>query len=192
MLLSTAREEQGGGGAIGEALEQLSEQIASLRALITDLRPAVLDDFGVVGALETLAQRMSRQGVEVDLDLELAWETGRTPVRHTPELEIAIYRIVQESLNNAVRHGAATKAVVEVLEDDAVVRLVVRDNGAGFDPSARTAGFGVLGMRERAQLLDGDLHVESAPGEGTTVTATLPAVRLPLQDEHPDARTGTG
>jgi signal transduction histidine kinase len=193
MLLSAAREEhaEAADNAITEALGQLSQEISNLRALVTDLRPAALDDFGVAGALEALAERVGRQAIEIDLEVDLAWEQGRSLVRHTPELEITIYRIVQESLNNAVRHGAATRALIEVHEDDTSVRVVVRDNGSGFDPGTRTDGFGLLGMRERAHLLDGWLEIESAVGQGTTVSATLPAVRRPARDDDvPDVQAG--
>jgi len=116
-------------------------------------------------------------GLDVDLHADLAYEHERAPTRLTAELEAAVYRIVQEALTNATKHGGATRASVEILEDDRCVRIVVRDDGAGFEPGARTDGFGLLGMRERVELLDGTLDVESAPGEGTTVAAVLPVHR---------------
>ncbi|HXY81022.1 MAG TPA: GAF domain-containing sensor histidine kinase [Gaiellaceae bacterium] len=154
--------------AVSDAVERLEQEIGNLRALITDLRPAALDEFGAKGALETLALRVERNGIEVGLDIEL---TGR----HTPELEAAIYRIVQEALTNTVKHGGATRARVEIREDGSNVHVVVSDDGAGFDPAVATAGFGLLGMRERVELLGGSLEIESAPGGGTTVTVRLPA-----------------
>jgi signal transduction histidine kinase len=163
--------------AIGDALDTLAHEITNLRELITDLRPAALDDFGVAVALETLIERVRRGGLEVDLSTDLAWEAGRAASRHTPELEAALYRLVQEALTNAVKHGQARRAVVEISEDDRLVHLTVRDDGAGFDPSAQAGGFGLLGMRERVQLLRGTLRVESEIGAGTTVEATLPALR---------------
>jgi signal transduction histidine kinase len=81
---------------------------------------------------------------------------------------------VQEALNNAASHGDARRAYVEVVEDRSTVRVTVRDDGRGFDPSAQTAGFGLLGMRERIELLHGTLEVESSRGEGTTISATFP------------------
>jgi signal transduction histidine kinase len=91
------------------------------------------------------------------------------------EVETTMYRIVQEALNNATKHGAARRAHVEVVEDDATVRVTVRDDGRGFDPLAHTDGFGLLGMRERVELLNGRLRVTSSPGHGTTINATLSA-----------------
>ena len=86
-----------------------------------------------------------------------------------------MYRIVQEALNNAAKHGGARRAHVEVVEDDSTVRVTVRDDGRGFDPIAQTDGFGLLGMRERVELLQGTLEVISSPGQGTTINAAFPA-----------------
>jgi signal transduction histidine kinase len=160
--------------AVGQAVDQLEEAIANLRALITDLRPAALDELGVHAALEGLAERSLRHGLDVDVSIDLAYGEGRQAGRHAPELEIAIYRIVQEALTNATKHGAARRAVVEISEQDATVQLSVRDDGAGFDPAADTDGFGLLGMRERVELLNGRLSLDSAPGHGTTITVSIP------------------
>jgi signal transduction histidine kinase len=165
--------------AVEEAVEYLQAGIADLRALITDLRPAALDELGVEAALQALAERAEHRGIEVDASIDLAYEQGRAAVRHTPELEVALYRIVQEALNNAAKHGRAARAVLEIHEDATSVHLTVRDDGDGFDPAtAQASGFGLLGMRERVHLLDGTLQIESSPGDGTTVRATLPAQRL--------------
>jgi signal transduction histidine kinase len=115
--------------------------------------------------------------IEVDVSIDLAHERGRASTRHTPELETAIYRIVQEALTNATKHGGARRAVVEIVEDDETVHLEIRDDGAGFDPAAETDGFGLLGMRERVELLDGALLLDSTPGRGTTVRASFPVQR---------------
>jgi len=163
--------------AVTQAVEQLEDAIANLRALITDLRPAALGELGVKAAIEALAERSSRQGIEVDVSVELAYEQGAGAERLSPELETALYRIVQEALTNAVRHGQAKRAVVEVGEDGATIRLSVRDDGRGFDPEAATEGFGLLGMRERVALLAGQLSVKSSPDGGTAIAATLPVQR---------------
>jgi signal transduction histidine kinase len=163
--------------AVGDAIARLQQEIGTLRSLITDLRPAALDEFGTLGAVEALVERVARTGLEVDLIADLAYEQGRRPTRHTAELEAAVYRTVQEALTNAGKHGHAQRAVVEILEDDSTVHVTVRDDGAGFDPAERTDGFGLLGMRERVQLLDGTLEIESTPGDGTTVSATFPVRR---------------
>lgn len=167
------------GEAVKAAIEQLDEGIANLRALITDLRPAALDELGVQAAIEALVERSGRHGIEIDLSVELAYEQGRQSARHTPELETALYRIVQEALTNATKHGRARRAVVEIHEDDSAVRFSVRDDGAGFTPATVGAGFGLLGMRERVDLLDGELTVDSRPGAGTTISARIPTRRRP-------------
>jgi|SRR5271166_227313 len=163
--------------AVGHAVEHLEEAIANLRALITDLRPAALDELGVAAALEGLAERTSRHGVEVDVSVELDYEQGREASPHVAELDTAVYRIVQEALTNAFKHGHAKRAVVEVGQDAAGVHLSVRDDGDGFDPHADTEGLGLLGMSERVQLLGGQLSIDSAPGRGATVRASIPAQR---------------
>jgi len=193
ILLSSARR-SGPSEALDRALDdavgRLEEEITTLRGLITDLRPAALDEFGTLGAIEALVERVRRSGLDIDLHADLAYENGRAPTRHTAELEAAIYRIVQEALTNATKHGGAKRAVVEIDEDDRSVRVVVRDDGSGFEPGSRTDGFGLLGMRERVELLDGRLDVESAPGEGTTVTAVLPVQRRGDAALHAVRRVG--
>ncbi len=169
------------GQAVAEAVDHLEEAIANLRALITDLRPAALDELGVQAALEGLAERIGRYGIEVDVSVDLAYEQGRESARHVPEVETAVYRIVQEALSNAFKHGNAKRAVVEVSEDATSVHLSIRDDGRGFDPEEDTTGFGLLGMRERVELLDGQLLIDSAPGRGATVRASVPARRRSLE-----------
>jgi signal transduction histidine kinase len=164
--------------AVASAIDHLEEGITNLRALITDLRPASLDELGAAAAIQALCERARRQGMDVDVSIELAYEQGREEERHIPEIETAMYRIVQEALSNAAKHGNAKRAVVEVHEDETNVRVSVRDDGCGFDPSAHTEGFGLLGMNERVQLLDGTLDVDSSPGRGTTIAASFPTKRL--------------
>lgn len=163
--------------AIGHALDQLASDITNLRSLITDLRPAALDQLGVEAAVMALVDRVTRTGLEVDVSVDLAYEQGRASTRNISELETAVYRIVQEALTNATKHGLAKRAVVEVHEDGDSIRVVVRDDGQGFDLSERSSGFGLPGMRERAALLGGELSIKSVPGEGTTVSAVFPVRR---------------
>jgi signal transduction histidine kinase len=163
--------------AVRQAIEQLEEGISNLRALITDLRPASLDELGTQVAIEALVERSMRHGIAIDLSVELAYEQGAQRVRHIPELEIALYRIVQEALTNAVKHGQAKRAVVELHEDATTVYLNVRDDGRGFDPGGDHDGFGLLGMHERVDLLGGELQIDSAPGSGTVVQARIPVQR---------------
>lgn len=181
--------------AVTQAIDDLDAGIWNLRALVTDLRPAALDDLGLAAAIEALCERASRRGLEIDHSIELAYEQGREPTRHTAELETALYRIIQEALTNASKHGHATRAVIEILETPTTVQLTVRDDGAGFDPATSTDGFGLLGMRERVELRHGTLQVQSSPGSGTTVTASFPAQRRSADAQHanqpPLRQTGT-
>ena len=165
--------------AVTSAIDHLEEGITNLRALITDLRPASLDELGAAAAIQALCERAERQGIDVDVSIDLAYEQGREHERHIPEVETAMYRIVQEALTNAAKHGNAKRAVVEVHEDETDIRMSVRDDGCGFNPSEHTDGFGLMGMHERVHLLDGTLEVDSAPGEGTKVTASFPVKRVP-------------
>jgi signal transduction histidine kinase len=165
------------GEAIGRSLQQLDDDIANLRGLITELRPAALDQLGLAAALESLTDRGASSEIDVDVDVDLDWEQGRAAKRWTSELETAVYRIVQESLTNAIRHGCARRVAVAVGDSDREVYVTVRDDGTGFDPAGTAGGFGLPGMRERAELLGGTIEIHSSPGSGTTVTATMPLVR---------------
>jgi signal transduction histidine kinase len=168
--------------AIGDAIAELDTEIASLRGIIADVRPASLDELGTQAALEALADRTRTRGVDVELAVDLDYEAGRTTTRPEPELETAVYRVVQEAVNNAVKHAGAEDVAVTVREEDGVITVRVRDEGHGFDAGDPTRGYGLVGMRERVESLGGALAIESAPGAGTTVTVRLPVVRPRDQD----------
>ena len=165
--------------AIDAAVDQIQEDIRNLRALITQLRPAALDDLGVKAAIEGLVDRVDASGPAVQAHVDLDWEEGRHPTRHEPELEATMYRLVQEALNNAVGHANATTVRIGVIEDSDTVTVSVSDDGVGFAVGKRRKGFGLLGMRERVKLAGGSLDLTSGPGEGTTVRATLPSRHRP-------------
>jgi signal transduction histidine kinase len=162
--------------AVRTSLDFIEDQIESLRALISDLRPAVLDDLGIQPALEALAERLkATPGLIIELDVDLAYERDDAQTRLAPEIENAIYRLVQETLTNVSKHAQVDRARVSVRESNGGVTVEVRDNGAGFDLDETTDGFGLIGMRERVELVDGKLAVASTPGEGTTVSVVMPA-----------------
>jgi len=162
--------------AIAGAAEQVTTGIAQLRHLITELRPASLDELGVGAALEALTDRIAVvNGLVVDLELDLAYESGREGARHAPAVETTIYRLVQEASTNAVKHARATKLTVSVTEASGQVDITVTDDGTGFDPAASVEGFGLIGMRERVSLMDGTFSVQSQQGAGTTVQCRIPA-----------------
>jgi signal transduction histidine kinase len=165
--------------SVRQSLGFIEEQIASLRALISDLRPAVLDELGLEPALEALAERMaSTTGLKVRLDVDLAFDPEGATSRLIPEIEDAIYRVVQETLTNVSKHAMTERAAVSVRESNGSIAVEVRDDGVGFDIAENTHGFGLVGMRERAELVDGKLTVSSAAGGGTTVSIAVPAKYL--------------
>ena len=157
--------------AVETAVESVTEEIANLRALIVELRPAALDEYGAAAAIETLAERTAaREGLTVDARVDLA-------ERHTPELESTTYRLVQEALTNAVRHAGANRIRIDVAEHDDAIDIVVADDGRGFEPdTAGSRGFGLTGMRERVALADGELAIQSGAA-GTSIRARLPVRR---------------
>jgi signal transduction histidine kinase len=178
VLLSAARrsDAEEADQLLRQGIEQVDGAIAEMRRLIADLRPTTLDELGLGAALEALAERLSASGtLQVELDLEIDFHSGRNERRLIGEIEDAAYRLVQEALNNAAHHGQTERAKVEVVESGEKLRLRVSDQGRGFDPGARTEGFGLIGMRERVTLAGGTLELESAPGAGTTIVAILPA-----------------
>jgi len=176
VLLSAARRSDPGetDELLVQGIEQVDDAIAEMRRLIADLRPTTLDELGLGAALEALAERLTASGA-IDVELDLDFHAGRTTLRLVREIEDAAYRLVQEALNNAARHGGAARAKVEVVESGENLRLRVSDQGRGFDTSAKTDGFGLIGMRERVTLAGGTLELESSAGNGTTISAVLPA-----------------
>jgi signal transduction histidine kinase len=157
-----------------EAVQALRELVVAtlqdVRRLAVELRPKVLDDFGLVPALERLTQGFAEHtGIQVDLEASML--TERPPV----EVETAIFRIVQEALTNVVKHARAQRVSVLVTRAGGRIKAVIEDDGTGFDPTAADGGIGLIGMRERIELLDGSLVVESSPTSGTTVVAEVPA-----------------
>ncbi len=103
--------------------------------------------------------------------------------RLEPELESTLYRMVQEALTNVVKHAEAETVRLVLREDSGRIEVIVRDNGHGFDTMRPTEGFGLLGMRERIELADGELEVRSRPGEGAEVRAWVPVRRPPQEEE---------
>jgi signal transduction histidine kinase len=161
-----------------QSIDRVDASIAAMRDLITDLRPASLDQLGVEPALEALVERTrTLSGLDISIHFELASEDGHEPKRLSPDLETATYRLVQEALTNVVKHADATTVKLEVAERDGMVEVVVSDDGKGFDTAEGTDGFGLIGMRERVHLVGGRHEIESLPGRGTTVRALIPATR---------------
>ena len=157
--------------AVGLAVGQIQEQIDGLRMLITELRPAALDHLGLKPALESLLTRLGTvEGLDVTGELDLG------PQRLDPEIETTIYRFVQEALTNTARHARAEHVRVRLIPGPDAVEVEIADDGHGFDPAQRVEGFGLIGMRERAGLVGGEMRVESSEA-GTTVRGSFPLMR---------------
>jgi signal transduction histidine kinase len=177
-------------GAVDAVLEGLGQEIDGLRHLITELRPAALDDLGLLPALQALARRAQAiDGLEVQTVIDLGPELQRLDA----ELESTIYRVVQEALTNVSRHAQATRAVVSVVttRSGSAVQVEVTDDGRGLPAGGAPAGprgdglqggYGLSGMRERAELVGGELELVPAPGQGTTVRLTVPLAGRPVED----------
>jgi signal transduction histidine kinase len=160
--------------AIDTSLGQIELSIRNLQALITELRPAALDQIGLVPALQALVKRVSATSgvhIEAELNVEAAHP------RLEPEIERTVYRLTQESLTNVIKHARAGSVRIEVGESDGHISLSIVDDGVGFDPARVNAGFGLVGMHDRVALVGGTVSVDSAPGDGTTIRATVPARR---------------
>ncbi len=179
-------------GAVEDVLEGLGAEIDGLRHLITELRPAALDDLGLPAALEALARRAQAiDGLDVRTEIDLA--SYDSDGRLDAELESTVYRIVQEALTNVGKHAQANSAIVEVRAGDGVMRIQVTDDGIGLPADAAerasaaaeqmSGGFGMSGMRERAELVGGELDVRTADpvtGRGTAVRLTIPLAGRPM------------
>jgi signal transduction histidine kinase len=184
--------------AVDVVLDGLGNEIDGLRHLITELRPAALDDLGLSAALEALARRAQAiDGLDVSIEIDLGPEHDMR--RLDAELESTIYRIVQEALTNVSRHAEATSAVVSINERGGLVRAAVTDDGKGLPEADRLGprgdglegGFGMGGMRERAELVGGELEFGPAPTKGTTVRLVVPLAGRPsAEDEAAAAAAG--
>jgi signal transduction histidine kinase len=198
--------------AVDTALEGLGMEIDGLRHLITELRPAALDDLGLAAALEALARRAQAiDGLEVKTEIDIVVGVGDAhnasgdvessaaddngDQRLDAELESTIYRVVQEALTNVSRHADASKAVISVTGRDGVVTASVTDDGRGLPDSSRLGprgdglegGFGMSGMRERAELVGGELEWARAPERGTIMRLTVPLAGRPVRTSEPQA-----
>lgn len=171
--------------AVAQTVSEIDREIGSLRKLITELRPAALDELGLGPAIESLAERFQAvEGLQVEVDL------GTVAARRLPaNLETSVYRVIQEALNNVAKHARAEHAWVRIIESGDGVEISIRDDGIGFEAADETTGFGLVGMRERLAMMRGTLRIESEPGAGSTVTATLPTVRDGRAAERETAET---
>jgi PAS domain S-box-containing protein len=153
-----------------DALQAVAQQLdRDVDALVWELRPTALDDLGLRAALSNYVQNWSaRSGIGAQLHAPNLIDD-----RLGPETETTLYRIAQEALTNVARHSRATHVELILERTPEHVLLMVEDDGVGFAPDAATAGFGLLGMQERASLVGASLEIESAPGQGTTILVRM-------------------
>ncbi|OWW19852.1 sensor histidine kinase [Noviherbaspirillum denitrificans] len=162
------------------ALDHIDTTMKSIRAIMNNLRPPVLD-LGLPAAIEWQVAQFEHRN---NLVCELAMRDDGSPVPETQAT--AVFRVLQESLNNIGRHARATVVRIEVAIDDGRLELTIRDNGIGMQPGDRRKAhrFGLIGMEERVAMLGGNLSIESAPGEGTVLRVVVPLADI-LADAAP-------
>lgn len=172
---ATGTDEQDLQRQLGTLRATSDEALGNLRRIILALRPSALDDIGLIAAIRRYATAtLPPAGIEVVV------QSAEDDLKLTPESETLVFRIVQESLNNIVRHSRAKHASVEVVEDEGVLIVRTQDDGIGLDrgaapgPQGTLSGVGIEGMRERAALLGATLSLAGVPGKGTTVELRIP------------------
>ncbi|MFH1266460.1 MAG: sensor histidine kinase [Planctomycetota bacterium] len=165
------------GETLDAAVALLSRGIAEARRLISGLRPPILDESGVVAAVEYLVSEQQEDGgPEIEFRHNVRFDRLAHP------LETAVFRIVQETLTNARRYSQSKKISIELVQSGNRIHVEVRDWGIGFDPEkTEKESFGLQGVRERARLLGGQAAIHSTPGEGTCITVELPIVESTLE-----------
>jgi signal transduction histidine kinase len=186
LLLEMAAAAPTRSGQLDTALSLIGELITWVRTRSLELRPAILDDLGLLPALLWHLDRYTTQtGVHVD------FRHSGLDRRFPPEVETAAYRLVQEALTNVARHARTREAAVRVWLSNNRLCLQIEDQGAGFDPwgvQRGSATSGLTGMRERAEMLGGQLAIDAAPGAGTRLVATLPLQARPAPPLWPAPR----
>jgi signal transduction histidine kinase len=157
---------------IGDCEVLLRETIAQVRDVLADLRPPALDELGLLAALNHYVRLVAQRG-----DIEIATEGREPSPRLSPNVEIAMFRIAQEALNNATRHAQATRITVALHADATKVMLIVTDDGKGFDAALLRPGspsLGLVTMRERAEAMNAQFVIEGSPGKGTRIMIIVP------------------
>jgi signal transduction histidine kinase len=175
MLLGLKRVEEAGtkeeaAAEVAELRERIVQTLQAVRRLAVELRPKALDDFGLVPALERLAETAAQADAGIAIDVQANLGDDRLPA----EIETALYRIAQEALTNVFKHASARHVSVVVTRRNGIVTVVVEDDGRGFGAAGDGDGLGLIGMKERVGLLGGRLAIESTEGSGTAIVAEVP------------------
>jgi signal transduction histidine kinase len=156
--------------AVARTREHLQGMQKEIRRIIYDLRPSLIDDLGLAAAIESHANsNLVERGMNVSLEID-------REVTGSPEIDLTMFRIFQEIVTNVLRHAKADSVSIELYESDGRLTLAVEDDGRGFDVEAETEGAGLVGIRERADLVGGKVEIDSEPGMGSHVV-----VRIPLE-----------
>lgn len=164
-------------GDLVTLIEQLGDKI---RSISSDLRPDLLDDLGLVPTLEWYIKEFTEQREDIQIDFQAIGFRKRI----APDLELVLYRVFQESVNNIVKHAKAEKVDVTLTYNHPNVIFVITDDGVGFDEQTRGRdGIGLLGMRERIVAVKGTIEFRSEKGKGTTIRAELPVENRNLNIE---------
>jgi signal transduction histidine kinase len=163
-------------GVLDDLRSQVLRMIDDVRQFSRALRPIYLEEAGLLAALERLTSEAADVGRTASPAYRVVFSGTMSAARQPPELELMVYRIAQEALNNAIKHAHATQ--IEMLFDAraATLRLTVSDNGCGFDSKNMPHGMGLIGMRERAKSNGARLDLRSAPRAGTQIELTLPGI----------------
>ena len=165
--------------AYDAALTMLRQSHAEARRIISGVRPPILDEQGVVAAIDHLVNEERRKGLQIAVRTSV--EFGRL----APILENAVYRIAQEALTNASKHSKAKKVEVALVQQGDQLRIEIQDQGVGFKPKdVATNRFGLAGIRERARLLGGTATIDSKPGKGTRIVVELPVMAREEEDDE--------
>lgn len=177
-LIEKTYNERGSGQALVE-LSELKETVKSalleVRRIIYDLRPMALDDLGLIPTLKKYLSKID----EFEKGKEVQFRNSGLEQRFHTDFEVAIFRLVQESVSNALKHGNSKDIWVKIEWFHDIITIMVKDNGKGFNPDeVRDKSFGLIGMRERVDLLKGEMKIQSAPGKGTIIL-----FKIPLKDE---------
>lgn len=154
-----------------DAIMLIEATIRSIRRIVTELRPSVIDDLGLNAALEWQSNDFAgRAGIKIK------YKNTFDDLNADSTISIGLFRILQESLTNIAKHAKAKKVIVDISKEKDILQLTVEDNGIGFDTGIKETGlsFGLLGIKERTYMMKGDCSIQSQPGKGTKITVRIP------------------
>jgi signal transduction histidine kinase len=154
---------------VGHMSDLVSDGISTVRQVVSELRPNLLDDIGLAAAVKDHIRRFQH---DTEIECVLAFPEENVPLDE--QQSVTVFRIIQESLNNVAKHARASKVEISFMRDGNLLQLKISDNGIGFDPSLKEKSFGLLGIKERALMIGGTATISSAPGQGTRVMLNIP------------------